>query len=396
MTSQIVKVPEKISSIFSEDATIREFQSILHDGTNSFIKSALIAIASSTELMACSPNSLANGALRSAALGLSLDPALRQAWLVPRKGVACFQPHYAGLYDLAVRTNLYRYISVMPIHKGERIVQDPQSGLHHWHREGSKVIFAAVQGEGGLKVDNMRDVTDGSPTAPVIGYLGYFKTRHGYEKSIWMTLAEIQAHALKWSPASYNSKNGTWQNPKTRPIMEMKTVFIALSKFMDLSGRESAKLKDALESDVTVEQPAEEVEILEIEAEAVEEEPAEEAQPATQKVERPIAAESLRSLMAKKVKNHANKGTNTTALDGQILASMLDTTFGGDKDKRYTLCKWLVGTASTKDMTPAQIAALQDWMECHEFSDVPPQYVITEANNAYTAALKDAGQMEML
>jgi recombination protein RecT len=253
MTSPITALPERVLTVFEDDATIAEFKKILQGGTNAFIKSALICIASSSELMNCSPNSLANGALRSAALGLSLDPALRQAYLVPRKGVACFQPHYAGLYDLAVRTNQYRYISVMPIHQGERVLQDPQTGLHYWARGGSETLFAPVQGEGGLRIDNMRDVTSGSPTAPVIGYLGYFKTKHGFEKSVWMTLVEIQTHALTWSPASYNSKYGAWQDPKKRPTMEMKTVFIKLSKFMDLSGGASSKLREALQEDETVE-----------------------------------------------------------------------------------------------------------------------------------------------
>lgn len=249
MLNQIIRVPKNILATFEDSDAVKEFESILHAGANSFIKSALICIADSQDLQLCTTQSLISGCLRSAALGLSLDPALRQAYLVPRKGLACFQPHYAGLYDLAVRTNLYRWINVSPIHRGERVLQDPQSGIHYRTLEGHDIIMSPNSGMNRLHVDRMRDVTDGRNTEPVIGYLGYFQTLKGYEKTAWMTLGEIQAHALLWSPGSYNSPKGAWQSKAKRPIMEMKTVFIALSKFMDLSNSASAKLKNALDAE---------------------------------------------------------------------------------------------------------------------------------------------------
>jgi len=252
--TQIIKVPERILTVFEDSESIRQFEAILHTRTNAFIKSALIVIADSNDLMNCTPQSLVGGVLRSATLGLSLDPALRQAYLVPRTVkdalTACFQPHYHGLYDLAVRTNKYRYISVMPIHQGERVLEDPQTGIHYWTNGMSATILSPIKGEGGLRTDNMRDVTSGKNPAPVIGYLGYFKTMKGFEKSVWMTIPEIHKHAQTWSPGGYKSAKGGWQDNRKRPIMEMKTVFIALSKFMDLSGDESRNLKGAIEEDL--------------------------------------------------------------------------------------------------------------------------------------------------
>jgi recombination protein RecT len=250
--TQIIKVPEKVMAIFSDQSVIKDFESILHSGASSFIKSAMICIASSNDLMNCTPQSLASGALRSATLGLSLDPALRQAWLVPRplNGVptACFQPHYNGLYNLAVRTGLYRTINVTPIYNDEQIVQDPRTGLHYITSEGSNWVFKPHRDAQGLN-NGYRDVTKGQSKNPIIGYFGYYLTRDGSEKTVWMTLPEIQAHAIKWSAGSYNSSKGAWQDPRKRPTMEMKTVFIALSKSMDLTGPNSEKLKAALEDD---------------------------------------------------------------------------------------------------------------------------------------------------
>lgn len=45
--------------------------------------------------------------------------------------------------------------------------------------------------------------------------------------------------------------------------------------------------------------------------------------------------------------------------DGKILASIVDAIFNGDKGiSRHIVCTWIVGTGSTKEMTPAQIKAL--------------------------------------
>jgi recombination protein RecT len=250
--TQLIRVPRQVAEIFEDQGVLKDFKSILYGGAESFIKSAMICIASSNDLMKCTPQSLASGALRSATLGLSLDPALRQAWLVPRplNGVptACFQPHYNGLYNLAVRTGLYRTINVTPIHDDEQVVQDPRTGLHYITSSGDNWVYKPHRDVQGLD-NGFRDVTKGQSKNPIIGYFGYYLTRDGSEKTVWMTLPEIQAHAIKWSPASYNSSKGAWQDNRKRPTMEMKTVFIALSKFMDLTGPNNEKLKAALEDD---------------------------------------------------------------------------------------------------------------------------------------------------
>lgn len=251
----VIRVPSKVIEVFDDSDAVKQFRDILGAGAQPFIKSALIAIAASTDLQACSPQSLVIGAVRSATLGLSLDPALRQAYLVPRKGQACFQAHYHGLYDLAVRTGRYRFISVMPIHRGDRVFENPLTGIHCWQPVGTSILASPAAATEGLHTD-LRDVTAGRPTEPVIGYLGYFKTIQGFEKSIWMTLGEIEAHAMLWSPESFRSERGAWQDKKKRSIMEMKTVFRALSRFMDLSGSANDKLREALAADdevVTVE-----------------------------------------------------------------------------------------------------------------------------------------------
>jgi len=275
--------PTTALEVFNSPKILAKFHDLTGNerSAKTYIQSALIVIADSPQLMECTPRSLVKACLRSASLQLSLDPVARQAYLIPRSakvkaknGVpehyekqATFQPHYHGLYDLAVRTNKYRVIAVNPIYEGESVFENVQTGIHTYSRSGSGVMLAAEQTGVNTLNDGYRNVTKGRPQSDIIGYLGYFKTNKGFEKSVWMTVGEIHEHAQKWAPDNYNSQYGAWKDAKKRPTMEMKTVFIQLSKFMDLSGDE--KLSEAISAET--DNPAEDEAI---EAIATEAEPA--------------------------------------------------------------------------------------------------------------------------
>jgi hypothetical protein len=114
-------------------------------------------------------------------------------------------------------------------------------------------------------------------------------------------------------------------------------------------------------------------------------------------IERPISASTLRSFIAKKATTYAERKAAASDADRKIVASALDKIFGGEKNKtaRYEVCKWLVNESSTKKMGAPTVKALMDWLECHEFDDNPPAYVVTEAQAAHTAALQSAGQQKL-
>lgn len=251
-TQATPEVKEFAVAVFNKPAIIEKFQAILKGGTNAYIQSALLAITDNPKLMECTAQSLVKSTLRSATLNLSLDPALRQAFLIPRrvKGtwVANFQPHYNGLYQLAVRTGKYRTINVSPIYEGEKVYEKVQTGLHGYVPEGYNALATPNPDISGMD-SGYRDVTSGKSEKPIIGYLAYFKTMDGLEKSVYMTVKEIHEHAQKWAPENYSSDYGAWKDTKKRPTMEMKTVFLALTKFMDLSGERNATLRQAIEAD---------------------------------------------------------------------------------------------------------------------------------------------------
>lgn len=103
---------------------------------------------------------------------------------------------------------------------------------------------------------------------------------------------------------------------------------------------------------------------------------------------RPLDPETLRDLLKKKVEYHAKKQTLATQADRGILATVLNTTFEGDKEKRRVLTGWLIENAHISAMSQPQVMALLDWLECHAFDSVPPKHAIEEAKAAYEVAVK--------
>lgn len=240
-----------------------DFKRILGESAKSYVQGALMVVSESKGLQECTPTSVYHAALEAASLGLSFDKSLRQAYLIPRKintkikgrdgqkdqwtseMRAQFKPHYNGLYNLADWTGNYRVINVSPVYKGEEVYENPLTGLH------------MVQLANGLltvpnpDVSGLRRVTNGE-RGEIVGWLAYYKTRKGLEKSVYMSISEIEKHARVFSD-SYKgdaSEKSLW-DPKSphRATMEMKTVFRKLANLMDLSGERGEKLRRALVAD---------------------------------------------------------------------------------------------------------------------------------------------------
>lgn len=253
MSDQIQKV--NVSEFMRKPEVLSRFVDVLGNdrAAQSYIQSVLIAVSSSDELMKCTPQSIMKVALRAASLGLSCDPALKQAWIVPynskrKDGTyekqAQFLPHYKGLYTLAMRTGKYWQINVSPVYEGQRVFENPLTGLHAVKDEGSNFMG---QPEAYNSAYSMDVTVRRKKNMKVIGWIGYFKTKKGFEKSIWMSSAEIDDHAHQYVKGYDNNQN--WNDPEKRPVMEMKTVLRQLLSWADLSGIEDTKLIDALKED---------------------------------------------------------------------------------------------------------------------------------------------------
>lgn len=217
-----------------------------------YIQSVLLEVASREDLQECTPMSIMKAALEAASLGLSCARQMKQAWLVPfninikarevmRDGRAMtipehwekqaqFIPHYLGCYNLAMRTGRYRIINVSPVYEGQRVLQASPSGIY-FVQEGNTLTMPEATNPA---YTSLLDVTKLRRKTQIrIGWIGYYKTKHGEEKTVWWSAADIEDHAVKY--VKKYDKNQNWHDEDKRPVMEMKTALKDLLSWTDKS-----------------------------------------------------------------------------------------------------------------------------------------------------------------
>ena len=70
------------------------------------------------------PVSLLSAMSNVASIGLSLNPAKKQAYLVPRKGVVCLDPSYMGLCDLATQSGSISFVQAKTVREKDTYVNN--------------------------------------------------------------------------------------------------------------------------------------------------------------------------------------------------------------------------------------------------------------------------------
>jgi len=186
-----------------------------------YLNQVMTVVANSDELQKCEPRSILVSAMHAASLRLSVDSSQGQAWIIPYKGKATFQLGYRGVYELALRTNLYRFINVVDVYEGETVAVNRMTGIH--------------------KLEGQRKA------GKIIGYMLYFQLLSGFEKTFYMTIEEIADHAAHYSQA-YNSARSKWNDPRERLKMERKTVLVNGLRKWGRFNDADAELVEAIES----------------------------------------------------------------------------------------------------------------------------------------------------
>lgn len=183
--------------------------------------SSIIAVANNNKLLAkANPATVIGAAAQAAMLDLPINQSLGFAYIVPYKGEAQFQLGYKGYIQLAQRSGQYVDIGAKTVYEGE---------LEYENRLLDKFKFG----------DRTSD--------KVIGYLAYFRLANGFEKMLYMTLDEIQAHAKRYSK-SYSGGTDKWGLADFNTMAEKTVLKRLLSKFGPLS-IESVQMSQALSND---------------------------------------------------------------------------------------------------------------------------------------------------
>lgn len=183
--------------------------------------SSIIAVANNNKLLAkAEPSTVIGAAAQAAMLDLPINQSLGFAYIVPYKGAAQFQLGYKGYIQLAQRSGQYVDIGAKTVFEGE---------LEYENRLLDKFKFGDRTGD------------------KVIGYLAYFRLTNGFEKMLFMTLDEMQAHAKKYGQ---NYKGGTekWGLADFNVMAEKTVLKRLLSKYGPLS-IESVQMSQALTND---------------------------------------------------------------------------------------------------------------------------------------------------
>jgi len=190
---------------FQRDDVKSKFNELLGSRTNQFMTSLLSIVNNNSYLRNASPDSIYTSAMMAAALDLPINPNLGFAYIIPYGNQAQFQIGYKGLIQLALRSGQFKTISVTPVYEGQLIENNPLTGF--------KFDFNNKQSD------------------KAIGYAAYFSLINGYEKTMYMSVSEVEAHGKKYSK-TFN--NGVWKNDFN--AMAQKTCLkLLLSKYAPLS-----------------------------------------------------------------------------------------------------------------------------------------------------------------
>lgn len=187
-------ISQLVNAFLDGNAMRKRFEDLLGKRTPQFVSSLcqlITADRNMTEAFQQNPMSIVSSALKVASFDLPLEPSLGFAYIMPfrdkDKGMtATFVIGYKGMVQLALRTGAYsRVPDAVDVREGELISYDRLTG---------DCEFKWIEDEA------EREAT------PIIGYAGYFRLKNGAEKTIYMSMAQLEAHEKKFRKGQYMSK----------------------------------------------------------------------------------------------------------------------------------------------------------------------------------------------
>lgn len=222
---------QKFNAMLENTRTQEYLTNVLGEKKQTFVSNMVALVASNKALSECDPSTIMFSCLKATTLGLPLDPALSMAWVIPFKDnknnitVATFQIGARAWIQLALRTGQYQKINVRDVREGEIVEEDFVSG---------DMVFKK------LEQDRMKK--------PIIGYVAMFRLTNGFEKQLYMSVEELEAHAKRYSQ-TYRKGYGLWAEKDMKPAMYEKTI---IKRLLSKWGVLSVELQSALKSDFGV------------------------------------------------------------------------------------------------------------------------------------------------
>jgi recombination protein RecT len=204
VTKQVSAQSLGLKGLLNAPTMQKKFEQVLAKKAPQFMASILNLYNGDVSLQKAEPMSIISSAMVAASLDLPVDKNLGYAWIVPfydtKKGfhAAQFQLGYKGYIQLALRTGQYKGINVIEVREGE---------LKKWNRLTEEIDIDL----------------DAAISEKVIGYCGYFKLSNGFEKTVYWTRDQVEAHRIKHNKMKdKKALNNVWKSDYD--AMAMKTV----------------------------------------------------------------------------------------------------------------------------------------------------------------------------
>lgn len=204
------QVPEKKQSggtfaeFIQKESIQSRFNEMLKDRSGPFLTSLVSLYNNDSKLRECDPVSVVQSAMVAASLDLPIEKNFGYAWILPyrnyklKKTIAQFQMGYKGYIQLALRSGQYKKINCIKVYEGQ---------LVDWDDLTEELIY-----------DRKAKTSD-----KVVGYAAYYKLLSGFEKTVYWSKEEVEAHRIEHSKDEKPEiLSGAWK--KSYDAMAMKVV----------------------------------------------------------------------------------------------------------------------------------------------------------------------------
>lgn len=236
-----LSVVSQVKGFISQDAVKKKFTEMLGKKASQFLASITNVVAGSDQLKKCNANTIMSAAFVAATYDLPIDSNLGFAAIVPYNNSkynpqtkqfdkhmeAQFQMMYKGFIQLAIRSGYYEKMNCSVVYNDELVSYNPITGEVDFVTDFSQ-CKQRMQGK----------------SEDIAGYYAWFKLLTGFRKELFMTRAEVENHARKYSTAYRNDLNNDKKGSNKKgskwttdfDAMALKTVIkLLLSKWGILS-----------------------------------------------------------------------------------------------------------------------------------------------------------------
>lgn len=210
MSNQVATIEDIVYSVAETFGQVSVDKSIEFKRESEFAIQVLYGNDYSRKIALANPQSVRDAVTNIAAIGISLNPARKQAYLVPRKKAITLDISYIGMLDMAVASGSIRWGQAEVVHAADKFVLNgfDKPPLHE------RDPFAADRGD-------------------IVGAYCVAKTADGDFLTTTMTIAEVLA--IKDRSEAGKLGSGPWKTDFK--AMTVKTVVRKASKFWPRSDR---------------------------------------------------------------------------------------------------------------------------------------------------------------